>query len=826
MNACPGRQTMQQLLEGTLSDLEAQEISAHLETCARCQELYEQLASPAHAALATPRDPLSQEAALQRMMHQLQLEGPVTERAASGAAAAGARRHSGDGLDFLTPVDDENLLGLLGSYEVLEVVGRGGMGVVLKARDPRLNRFVAVKVLAPHLAQSGAARQRFCREAQAAAAVSHDHVVTIHSVEEADGLPILVMEFVSGVSLQQRIDRDGPLELRKILRISLQAAAGLAAAHAQGLIHRDIKPGNILLENGVERVKLTDFGLARAADDLVLTQTGFLAGTPLYMSPEQAQGRLLDARSDLFSLGSVMYTMCTGRPAFRAETPYGVIHRVCHDQPRSIVDINPDIPDWLIEIIGRLMSKQPDYRYQSAAEVAQLLSRHLTALQQPSAADQLPTVSLPPPQPRKQAESIGNSERASTSASAARWMTGCLLALVLLIPLLAFGAMIGWYLSARSSHVAQPALVDAPIIEIEKALEADEATVVPLPLQLLKDHRLEVTAVAFAPSGSTVATGDQEGFVRIWDAETGEKREVFIQAHLPVAALSFSADGQYVVGALAESHVYVWQLDAAKLVARLDLSRRLIAEAQERLPQLIDQRSLSLQGKRLTALAVSPDGAQIAIGTHLGVAIWEWSSGERLMEIAAEQPQLEILDMPRTITSLAFSPTERVLAASDRLGTISAWRHTEDENDPWKSIAEFEAHRDMTWLAFSPDGTRLATVTRGRFADGGEGTGEGLVRLWNTADWDLLGTWGPVEPDYELTSPRFLPDSQTLLTGGAALTAWNLAEPSMVRMLLAKPLKHVAISGDGRFVAAAGQDLAVQIWELQSLMSPVPADTP
>src|SRR5262249_48641709 len=148
-------------------------------------------------------------------------------------------------------------------------------------------------------------------EGRAAAAVSHEHIVAIHGVDEANGLPYLVMEYVSGISLQERLDRSGPLETKEILRIGMQVASGLAAAHAQGLIHRDIKPANILLENGFERVKITDFGLARAVDDASLTQSGVLAGTPMYMAPEQARGEALDHRADLFSLGSVLYALCT-----------------------------------------------------------------------------------------------------------------------------------------------------------------------------------------------------------------------------------------------------------------------------------------------------------------------------------------------------------------------------------------------------------------------------------------------------------------------------------------------------------------------------------
>src|SRR5262249_49331374 len=151
-------------------------------------------------------------------------------------------------------------LGRLGHYEILEVVGRGGMGIVFRAHDDHLRRIVAIKVMAPQLAASALARQRFTREARAAAAVSHDHVVTIHAVEEAQGLPYLVMQYVSGVSLQERLEQSGTLAVKEVLRIGMQTAAGLAAAHAQGLIHRDVKPANILLENGVERARLADFG--------------------------------------------------------------------------------------------------------------------------------------------------------------------------------------------------------------------------------------------------------------------------------------------------------------------------------------------------------------------------------------------------------------------------------------------------------------------------------------------------------------------------------------------------------------------------------------
>ena len=292
-------------------------------------------------------------------------------------------------LDFLAPTDDPHMLGRYAGYEISGVIGCGGMGIVLKGFDSALNRYAAIKVLAPHYASSGAARQRFAREAQAAAAVVHDNVIAIHGVAEFNGLPYLVMPYVKGVSLQKRIDKDGTLSVPEILRIAMQIARGLAAAHDQGLVHRDIKPGNILLPENVERVIITDFGLARAADDASLTRSGVIAGTPQYMSPEQARGEGIDHRSDLFSLGSVMYAMCTGHPPFRAETPYGILRRITDNAHRPVLELRSDVPPWLCSIIDRLLAKEANNRFKSADEVAKLLEDCLAHVQQPT------TVPLP-----------------------------------------------------------------------------------------------------------------------------------------------------------------------------------------------------------------------------------------------------------------------------------------------------------------------------------------------------------------------------------------------------------------------------------------------
>ena len=374
---CPDPVHWEDLLDSRLPEPEATGMSRHLEGCADCQGKLEELTA-GDASWAAAADILEQRPrpALRQAMERLKAEGEA------GLDTVGVTATGAATLPFLRPSREPEHLGRLGAYEILEVIGRGGMGVVLKAFDPALQRLTAIKVLASQWASHAEARQRFRREAQAAALVRHENVVAIHAVDEVDGLPYLVMEYVPGESLQQRLDRAGALALKDILRIGAQAAAGLAAAHEQGLIHRDIKPANILL-NSAGDVRLTDFGLARAVDDASLTQTGVIAGTPQYMAPEQARAAPLDHRADLFSLGSVLYAMCTGRPPFRAPTTIGVLKRLCEDTSRDVCDLNPEIPDWLGDTIDKLHAKRPSDRFRSADEVARLLDQHLRHLRSP-----------------------------------------------------------------------------------------------------------------------------------------------------------------------------------------------------------------------------------------------------------------------------------------------------------------------------------------------------------------------------------------------------------------------------------------------------------
>ncbi len=371
-----------------LTDTQQATLETHLDDCQSCREMLQsQVAEQSTWDKAT--------VCLRDDPHDLEPPSSIFLNASDGPENyAGVNSV----LQGLAASDDPNMLGRLDGYEISGVIGFGGMGVVLKGFDTSLKRVIAIKVLAPHLASSGAARKRFAREAQAAAAITHDNVIDIFSVSEANGQPYLAMPYARGMSLQKRIDQHGPLPVIEILRIGTQIAAGLAAAHEQGLVHRDIKPANILLNDGVDRLVITDFGLARAVDDASVTRTGVIAGTPQYMSPEQARGDSIDHRSDLFSLGSVLYTLCTGRVPFRAESAFGILRRITDNQPRPIRETNAAIPDWLCRVVARLHAKSPDDRYRSAAEVAELLQKCLGHVQSPSTP--LPAeLRLPEPSP-------------------------------------------------------------------------------------------------------------------------------------------------------------------------------------------------------------------------------------------------------------------------------------------------------------------------------------------------------------------------------------------------------------------------------------------
>jgi predicted Ser/Thr protein kinase len=296
----------------------------------------------------------------------------------------------------LSPPQGAGEIGRLGGYRVLKVLGHGGMGVVYKAEDPGLQRSVALKAMLPGLGASDNARKRFLREARAAAAVKHDHIVSIYQVGEDRGVPFLAMEFLEGEPLDERLKRAGRLPLAEVLRIGREIAEGLEAAHERGLVHRDVKPANVWLEGKRGRVKILDFGLARAAtEEAQLTQSGAIVGTPAYMAPEQARGEKVDQRCDLFSLGCVLYRLCAGEPPFKGKDTISTLMAVATEHPRPPREASGDVPQALSALVMRLLAKKPEDRLDSARAVAEALEAITpdvarTAKREPAKTQRLP----------------------------------------------------------------------------------------------------------------------------------------------------------------------------------------------------------------------------------------------------------------------------------------------------------------------------------------------------------------------------------------------------------------------------------------------------
>jgi hypothetical protein len=407
---CPTPEQLRLLSSGLLPSAEAADVERHVEGCAACagrlveelarDPLFATLREPATRSLAVPEPPF-----VENLLAKLRALTPPPAPGGGAAPDVGA-----EACGYLTPPEAPGEIGRLGGYRVLAVLGRGGMGIVLRALDPQLGREVAIKVMRPDLAVNPAARERFLREARAAAGLKNDHVVTIHHVGEADvggkAVPFLVMELLPGESLERRLKREKRLPPEEVTRLGREAALGLKAAHARGLVHRDVKPDNIWLEDvdgGPPRVKLLDFGLARLADGDSVTRPGSVLGTPAYMAPEQADGARVDARADLFSLGVVLYRVLTGTNPFDRGELMATLSALASVDPEPPNKARPDVPAALSGVVMRLLVKAPERRTASAEQ----LLRELTPLGARTAALPVAPPLATPVQPRRRRQRLG-----------------------------------------------------------------------------------------------------------------------------------------------------------------------------------------------------------------------------------------------------------------------------------------------------------------------------------------------------------------------------------------------------------------------------------
>jgi WD40 repeat protein/tRNA A-37 threonylcarbamoyl transferase component Bud32 len=668
-------------------------------------------------------------------------------------------------------------------YEILGELGRGGMGVVYKARHTKLHRLVALKMIltGAHTREEDLAR--FRAEAEAVAGLRHPNIVQIYDVGEQDGLPYFSLEFVEGGTLERQIDGT-PWEAPRAAGMLETLARALHAAHRAGIIHRDLKPANVLLTaDGVP--KLTDFGLAKRLDEASdRTRTGTILGTPLYMAPEQAGGRkdLLGPHTDVYALGAVLYQLVTGRPPFQGPTPMDPLFQVLNQEPVPPAQLNPKLPRDLETICLKCLQKEPARRYAGALDLAEDLRRFRN--QEPI-----------------RARPVGSTEKVVRWCHRNPVVAGLTAAVAVLLVVGAVASSFFAVLASRRATEATRRLYVADLRLVRHAWEQGQPDRVrelladhdpahtgrqdlrgfewyywerqrQLHLAPLRGHRWQVNGVAFSPEGKYLASAGADQSVKVWDLSDGRVIRS-LEGHTGVVyAVAYSPDGRLLASAGADHTVRLWGPSAGE-------------------PLLI------LRGHEapVRGVAFSPDGTSLAsAGEDRVVNVWDAASGRQAATFRGNAADL----------CVAFSPDGRHLASGGRDAIVRLW----DLEAPQTPPRALRGHGDaVTSLAFGPDGKRLVSAGADR-----------QVKVWDL----LAGRESLPAPEWKgrrelLLGVAFSADGKYVAAGGEAgvVQVWD----ETTRRALGPadehgaPVRGVAFSPDGKLLASAGEDQVVKIWK-------------
>jgi WD40 repeat protein/serine/threonine protein kinase len=603
-------------------------------------------------------------------------------------------------------------------YETLGELGRGGMGIVYKARDRETGELIAVKVLKPEIAADPSSIERFKSELRLARKITHKNVCRIYDFNRAGDTAYISMELVQGESLRSILNRFGTLSYRKGIEIARQICAGLREAHAEGVIHRDLKPQNIMLDTA-GNAKIMDFGIARSME--AGATTTLVVGTPGYMSPEQAEGRAVDQRSDIYTLGLILYEMFTGTPAFAGDTPLAALIKQMREQPAPPHEPDPTIPGWLESAIVKCLERDPTKRFQSVDELQAALDQ---GLQCPVKLEGAVPASQPPPGPAKPSEGARR-----------RWLA--LAALVF-----AVGLLPGFWLIGRRGR--------------------------PSPRM---HHLGAVSCVVFSPDGSLLASGSEDKTVKLWNVASAKEMHTLSGHTRAVLAVAFSPDGRWLASAGVDKTIRIWEVHTGRELQRLSvLSRRVSSLVFTPDGSVLasggDDGNVTnwdpATGRKLLTfkahddaideIAVSPDGNLLATASaDETVRLWKISTGGAQLTIRGHADEL---------ATVAFAPNGRWVASAGYDRVIKIW-----DVATGQEFRSLQGHEDVVnHVTFSPDGRLLASASD-----------DSTVRIWQVEDGQLVRI---IKADGESVSTvAFSPDGRRLASAGGdkAVRLWDAA---------------------------------------------------
>jgi WD40 repeat protein/tRNA A-37 threonylcarbamoyl transferase component Bud32 len=716
-------------------------------------------------------------------------------------------------------------------YEILGELGRGGMGVVYKARQVKANRLVALKMILSggHASEDDLAR--FRTEAEAVARLQHPGIVQIYEVNEHESLPYFSMEYVEGGSLEKDL-AGTPMPPKAAARLVEQLAQAIQTAHEHQVIHRDLKPANVLL-SADGRTKITDFGLAKKLDVTGKTQTGAIMGTPSYMAPEQAGGKskAIGPPADIYALGAILYECLTGRPPFEAANPVDVILKVIADEPVSPRQLRAKVPADLEAICLKCLRKEPEQRYASAADLAEDLRRFRAGE---------PVTARP----------MGKLERARRWSRRNKALASLMTAVALV---LLAGTALSSYFAVRAIQRAEEAEAERDrakfqklraetarfAIQIDSALRAWERHdvteaerllgEVEEPFQrtwehrhlrslcrrkpiLLLGHGGQITSVAFNPNGQRLASGSIDGTVKVWDAATGQEIRTLKGHTSPVFSVAFSPDGTRIVSGSWVGMVKVW--DAATGQEKLSLTgniydvislaisidgKRILSGSRDGTLKVWDaatgKEKLTLKGHSgvVSSVAFSSDGRRIASGSWDGmVKAWDAATGEEKVTLKGHSG---------VVSSVAFSPDGQRLVSGSEDRTVKVW----DAATGQEKLSLQGHGAQINSVAFSDDGKRITSGSR-----------DGTVKVWDAltghAQLTLKGHIGIV------SSVAFSSDGKRIASGGSqdrTVRVWDSAVGQEQFSLKGHSgvVSSVAFSSDGRRIASGSEDRTVKVWD-------------